>query len=93
MRQNDEYFLHQFKNQIDRGTNFVEYFLTIGLSESIIYDPFLYENDITTLNNSEKIKASIISKFPEFDKSSVRIDSSIIKVNILIINMIVYFSK
>jgi len=81
MRQNEDYYLHQFKNQLDRGTNFVEYFVSIGISNKLMYDPFLYENDLKTLNSSDKISPVIISKFPEFDKSSIKIDSSLIKVN------------
>ncbi len=81
MKQNDDYYLHQFKNQLDRGSNFVEYFVSIGLPNSVIHDSFLYENDINTLNHNENITPRILSKFPEFDKSSIKIDSSIIKVN------------
>ena len=81
MRQNDDYYLHQFKNQLDRGSNFVEYFVSIGLPNRLIYDSYLYENDIKTLNTTDKIYPKIITKFPQFDKSSIIVDSSIIKVS------------
>lgn len=83
MKQNDEYYLQQFKNQMDRGNNFIEYFMTIGLPDSIIFDNYVYEHELKVLNSSNKCQPEIISQFPEFTKSSIKVDESIIKVKFM----------
>ncbi len=55
----------------------------MGLKEDIIFDDFLYSNDVDTLNKSELIKPDILSKFPPIEKSLVTADENIIKVFIL----------
>jgi hypothetical protein len=79
MSKSKDYYIKEFKNQMDRGINFVEYFLSIGLPNNIIYNPFLYENNTKKLNESDLIKPEITSQFPSFDKSTIHIDSNIIK--------------
>ncbi len=75
---NKEY-LNSFIKDIDKGNNLIDYFLTIGLDEDIIYSDWLYENNLETIKNSNKFIPTIINKFPPVDKSTINIDESIIQ--------------
>jgi hypothetical protein len=79
-RTQDEY-LTNFKKELDKGNNFVDFFVTIGMKEETIFDDFLYENDLSVLNESIQITPEIISKFPPIEKTIIGVDESIIKVN------------
>jgi hypothetical protein len=70
------------KKELDKGNNFVDYFIVIGLKPEVIFDDFLYETDIKELNSTynEKISPEILSKFPPFDKTTINVDESMIKV-------------
>jgi hypothetical protein len=68
------------KKEIDKGINFVDYFVIIGIKQDLIFEDFLYENTIETINNSEKINPDILSKFPPFDKTTINIDENMIRV-------------
>ena len=68
--------LTSLKQDLDRGNNFVDYFIVIGLNEDTMFDSYLYSNDLETLNS--KIKPEIVSKFPPFDKKILAIDDNII---------------
>lgn len=68
------------KKELDKGNNFVDYFVTIGLNKDLILEEFLYENDLNTLNCSEKINPEILTKFPPFDKTTINIDENMIRV-------------
>ena len=81
-RTQDEY-LTNFKKELDKGNNFVDYFVTIGLKEEIIFDDYLYETDIAILNQSIQISPDIISKFPPIEKTIIGVDESIIKVKLI----------
>ena len=74
-------YLKQLKDELDRGNNFVDYFVVIGIPTELIFSDFLYENDMNVINESGKLKPEILSKFPPFDKSTISIDENIIKVN------------
>lgn len=75
---NNEY-LNSLVRDIDKGNNLIDYFLTLGLSEDIIYSDWLYETNIELLTNSELFSPSILNKFPPVDKSSINIDENIIQ--------------
>jgi len=81
MRKTKEDYLNNIKKDLDIGNNFVDYFITIGLKEEVIFSDYLYTNNLDTLNNSEFIKPDIISKFPPIEKSLVTADENIIRVN------------
>ena len=68
--------LNALQKDLEHGNNLVDYFLVIGIDKEYIFSDFLYNNDITKLN--EIIKPSILSKFPNFDKENISIDNSII---------------
>lgn len=68
------------KKELDKGNNFVDYFVTIGMKQDLIFSDFLYENDLNTINQSELINPEILSKFPPFDKTTINIDENMIKV-------------
>jgi hypothetical protein len=78
-RTQDEY-LTNFKKELDKGNNFIDYFVTIGLKEETLFDDYLYENDISILNQSVQINPEIISKFPPIEKTLIGVDECIIKV-------------
>ena len=81
MRKKHEDYLNNLKKELDKGNNFVDYFISIGLNQDIIFNDFLYENDLETLNNSELIKPEILSKFPPIEKTKINIDENVIRVN------------
>lgn len=81
MRKTKEDYLNNIKKDLDIGNNFVDYFITIGLKEEVIFSDYLYTNDLETLNKSEFVKPDIISKFPPVEKSLVTADENIIRVN------------
>ena len=51
---NKEY--EQMKEDLDKATNFIDYFLTVGMPPSIFLESWLYESDVEELN--EKFKES-----------------------------------
>ena len=70
----------QFKEDIDKGINFIDYFLIIGISPEIFFDDKIYECDLDELKTKykDKIIPKIISYFPEFEKTTIAFDDSII---------------
>lgn len=66
--------------ELDKGNNFIDYFCVMGLSNSVLFDDFLYENDLPTLNASNKIQPEILSKFPPFEKTTLSISEEMVKV-------------
>jgi len=75
-RRSEVDYLNTLMKDLDRGNNLIDFFLVIGLNEKTIFDDFLYENDLNTLN--ARIKPDIVSKFPPFDKKIIAIDDNII---------------
>lgn len=63
---------------LDKGNNFIDYFLTIGLGLSVIYSDWLYELSIEEIIESNKFVPEILTKFPPIDKSIINIDENII---------------
>ena len=78
-------YLKEFKKDLDKGNNFVDYFIVIGIDKELIFSDYLYENDINKLNNSSRINPKILSKFPPIEKTMIGLDETIIKViNVII---------
>ena len=71
---------NDMKIELDKGNNFIEYFLTVGLDPSIALNSWLYEKELDELNSEfiEQIKPKIISYFPPFQKHTTSFDESII---------------
>ena len=69
------------KQFLDRGKNLIDYFIVIGSNPGIFLNSWLYESDISTLNNNynEEIYPQIISKFPPYEKKIIGIDESLIQ--------------
>jgi len=78
LEKNKEY--EKIKQDLDKGCNFIDYFLVIGLEPEICKNKWLYEEDLDTINSKykEKIKPKIISSFPPFEKTTISFDESII---------------
>ena len=70
----------RLKEGIDKGINFIDYFLVIGISPENFFDDNMYECDLEELKTKykEKLEPKIISYFPQFDKSTIAFDDSII---------------
>jgi hypothetical protein len=81
---------HPFYNYLNQnqGKFFVEYFYLIGMDPDLIFQDFLYSNDLKKINENIRIKPKIISKVPDFDKTVLNIEEEIIlKVNIILNKM------
>ena len=79
-RKNKDELLKETEDKLNLGYNFVDYFLTIGTNPNIFKEKWLYESDISELNNKykEELKPVIINKFPSIDKKLVGLDEAII---------------
>ena len=68
------------KEKLDKGNNFIDYFLVIGQEPVIYKEKWLYTEDVEILNEKykEQLKPKIISSFPPFEKSTIAFDESII---------------
>ena len=79
-RKNKDELVKELEDKLNLGHNFVDYFLTIGVNPNISQEKFLYESNITELNNKykEELKPIIINKFPSCDKKLIGLDEAII---------------
>ena len=70
----------KIQQELDRGNNFIDYFLVIGLEPEIYKKNWLYteEFDILTTKHKDEIKPKIISSFPPFEKTTISFDESIL---------------
>ena len=68
------------KEKLDKGNNFIDYFLVIGQEPIIYREKWLYTEDLDSLNkkHKEQFKPKIISSFPPFEKSTIAFDESIL---------------
>ena len=68
------------KEKMDKGNNFIDYFLVIGQEPIIYREKWLYTSDLDTLNEKykEQLKPKIISSFPPFEKSTIAFDETIL---------------
>ena len=75
----DKDFEHM-KEELDKATNFIDYFLTVGLPPKIFLESWLYELEVDELN--EKFKDNwqpkVTSYFPPFEKHTIAFDDSVI---------------
>lgn len=83
MRKTNDDYLNNLKTELDKGNNLIDYFITIGINEETIFNNFLYESDVATLNSSELIRPEILTKFPPIEKKNVIVDENIIRVNMI----------
>ena len=70
----------KIQQELDKGYNFIDYFLVIGLEPEIYKNKWLYEEEYETMieNHKDEIKPKIISSFPFFEKSTISFDESIL---------------
>ena len=68
------------KEKLDKGNNFIDYFLVIGQEPTIYREKWLYTTEPDVLNNKykEQLKPKIISSFPSFEKSTIAFDETIL---------------
>ena len=80
-RKNIDEIIKENEDKQNLGYNFVDYFLTIGVEPSVFKEKWLYESDISLLNNQykEELKPILINRFPKNDKQLVGLDDAIIK--------------
>ena len=78
LESNDDF--KKIKSDIDKGYNFIDYFLVIGLEPEIYKNKWLYEQDYKEIKEKHKddIKPKIISSFPHFEKSTTSFSESIL---------------
>ena len=69
----------QIKSELNKASNFIDYFVEIGVDPSIYKKGWLYNNDLEELNKNEELQPKIISYFPPFEKETISFDESIIK--------------
>ena len=74
----DEYI--KLKDELNKGLNFIDYFLTIGVEPKIFLQDWLYKSDLEELNKNHEneLKPKITSSFPPFEKSTIAFDESVI---------------
>ena len=68
------------KEKIDKGNNFIDYFLVVGQEPVLYREKWLYSEDVDILNEKykEQLKPKIVSSFPPFEKSTIAFDESIL---------------
>ena len=69
----------QIKEELNKASNFIDYFLIIGVDPNIFTNQWLYSSSLEELNNKEELKPKIISYFPPYEKTTICFDDSIIK--------------
>ena len=67
------------KEELDKATNFIDYFLTVGLPPKTYLENWLYENDADVLNEKYKeiFQPKVTSYFPPFEKHTIAFDDSV----------------
>ena len=72
--------IKKLKSQLESANNLIDYFLVCGVHPNICREKYLYDitNKTYFENLKEKLKPTILSKFPEFDISTDTIDDEII---------------
>ena len=78
LESNDDF--KKIKAELDKGYNFIDYFLVIGLDPEIYKNIWLYENTFEEIQEKHKdeIKPKIISAFPHYEKSTTSFSESIL---------------
>ena len=77
--ESDEDF-KKLKSELDKGYNFIDYFLEIGLEPEIYKNNWLFELDYDEIQTKHQndIKPKILSAFPHFEKSTTSWSESIL---------------
>ena len=75
----DKDFEHM-KDELNKATNFIDYFLTIGLPPKIFLEDWLYQSEVDELNEKYKdnFQPKVTSYFPPFEKQTIAFDDSVI---------------
>ena len=75
----DKDFEHM-KEELDKATNFIDYFLVVGLPPKIFREKWLYQLSIEELNEKfkENWQPKVTSYFPPFEKHTIAFDDSVI---------------
>ena len=75
----DKDFEHM-KEELDKATNFIDYFLVVGLPQKIFMEKWLYESTLEELNEKfkENWQPKVASYFPPFEKHTIAFDDSVI---------------
>ena len=75
----DKDFDHM-KEELDKATNFIDYFLVVGLPPKIFREKWLYQLSIEELNEKfkENWQPKVTSYFPPFEKHTIAFDDSVI---------------
>ena len=68
------------KEKLDKGNNFIDYFLVIGLEPIIYRKKWLFSKTLEEINSQykEELQPKIISSFPYFEKTTIAFDDSIL---------------
>ena len=71
----------QLKIELNKAANFIDYFVEIGVDQSIYKKGWLYNDNLSLeeLNKKEELQPKIISYFPPMEKETISFDESIIK--------------
>ena len=75
----DKDFEHM-KEELNKATNFIDYFCVVGLPPKIYLESWLYESKLDVLNKKYKdnLQPKITSSFPPFEKQTIAFDESVI---------------
>ena len=70
----------EIKEKLDKGNNFIDYFLVIGLEPIIYRKTWLFSKTLEDINEQykEELEPKIISSFPYFEKTTIAFDDSIL---------------
>ena len=68
------------KQELDKGYNFIDYFLVLGLEPGIFRNKWLFTEDYEVLieKHKEELKPKIISAFPHFEKSTTSFNDAVL---------------
>ena len=75
----DKDFEHM-KEELNKATNFIDYFCVVGLPPKVFLESWLYESNVEELNEKYKdnLQPKITSSFPPFEKQTIAFDESVI---------------
>ena len=75
----DKDFEHM-KEELNKATNFIDYFCVVGLPPKVFLESWLYESNVEELNEKYKdnLQPKITSTFPPFEKQTIAFDDSVI---------------
>ena len=70
----------KLKEELDKGNNFIDYFLVMGLEPDIYKNSWLFEQDFDEIqqNHQNDIKPKILSAFPHYEKVTTSFSESIL---------------